>query len=61
MNIPTLDRRCQKVLGLQSKYWAAWGGKQDILALEPPLIECWRGQAPSRGVLKLCPLKPPGP
>lgn len=33
MRISTLDRRCQKGLGLWSNYWAAWGGKQDILAL----------------------------
>ena len=35
MEISTLDRWCQKGLGLQSNYWAPRGGKWDILALEP--------------------------
>lgn len=37
MRSSTLDRRCQKGLGLQSNYWAAQGGKEDILALEPQI------------------------
>ena len=28
LKISTLSRRCQKVLGLRSNYWAAQGGKQ---------------------------------